>query len=115
MRERGVDAVLVMHQPFTFIHRQRIVNIVAQLQLPAIYGSREAVESGGLISYAVSVEDTYRRAASIVDKVLHGAKPADIPVEQPTKFELAINVKTAKVLGLTMPQPLLVRADEVIQ
>jgi putative ABC transport system substrate-binding protein len=80
-----------------------------------MYGSREAVELGGLISYAVSVPDVFRRAAVFVDKVLRGAKPADLPVEQPTAFELVINLKTAKALGLTIPQSLLSRADEVIQ
>jgi putative ABC transport system substrate-binding protein len=114
LQRRGADAFLVMHQPFTFEHRERIVKLVARFQLPAMYGSREAVEAGGLLSYAVSVPDTFRRAAFLVDKVLHGAKPADLPVEQPTTFELAINLKTAKSLGLAMPPSLLLRADEVI-
>ncbi len=115
MQRRGADAFLVMHQPFTLHHRERIVNLVARLRLPAMYGSREAVELGGLISYAASVVDTFRRAATFVDKILKGAKPADLPVEQPTKIELVINLKTAKALGLTIPQSLLLRADEVIQ
>ncbi len=115
LQRRGANALLVMHQPFTFEQRERIVSLVARLRLPAMYGSREAVELGGLISYAVSVADVHRRAAFFVDRVLHGAKPADLPVEQPTKFELAINLKTAWALGVTIPQSLLLRADEVIQ
>jgi putative ABC transport system substrate-binding protein len=115
MQQRGADAFLVMHQPFTFEHRERMVNLVARFRLPAMYGSREAVEVGGLLSYAVSVPDTFRRAAFLVDKVLHGAKPADLPVEQPTTFELAINLNTANSLGLTMPPSLLLRADELIR
>jgi ABC-type uncharacterized transport system substrate-binding protein len=115
LQRRGADALLVMHQPFTFVHRERIVTLVARLRLPAVYGSRQAVEAGGLLSYAVSAPDTFRRSASLVDKVLRGAKPADLPVEQPTTFELAINLRTAKSLGLTMPPSLLVRADAVIR
>jgi putative tryptophan/tyrosine transport system substrate-binding protein len=115
LQRRGADAFLVMHQPFMFEHRERIVNVVRRLRLPAMYGSREAVELGGLISYAASVTDTFRRAAFFVDKVLKGAKPADLAVEQPTKFELFVNLKAAKALGLTIPQSLLLRADEVIQ
>lgn len=115
MQRRGADAFLVMHQPFTFDHRERIVNLVARLRLPAMYGSREAVELGGLISYAASVADTFRRAAYFVDKVLHGGKPRDLPVEQPTKFELVVNLKAAKALGLTVPSSLLLRADQVIE
>jgi ABC-type uncharacterized transport system substrate-binding protein len=115
MRQRGADAFLFMHQPFTFEHREHIVNVVARFRLPAIYGSREAVEAGGLLSYAVSVPDTFRRSAILVDKVLRGAKPADLPVEQPTTFELAVNLKTAKSLGLTIPPSMLLRADEVIR
>ncbi len=115
MRRRGADAFLVMHQPFTFEHREHIVKVVARLRLPAMYGSREAVELGGLISYAVSVADVFRRAAFFVDRILHGVKPADLPVEQPTSFELAINLKTARSLGLTIPPSLLLRAERVIE
>lgn len=115
MQRRGADAFLVMHQPFTFDSRERIVNVVARLRSPAMYGSREAVELGGLISYAASVADTFRRAAYFVDKVLHGSKPGDLPVEQPTKFELVINLKAARALGLTVPMSLLLRADHVIE
>ncbi len=115
LRSRGVDAFLVMHQPFTFVHREHIVNAAMKHQLPTMYGAREAVELGGLISYAASVPDVFRRAATYVDKILKGAMPASLPVEQPIKFELVINLKTAKALGLTIPQSVLVMADEVIQ
>lgn len=115
MQRRGVDAFLVMHQPFTFDNRTRIVELVAQHRMPAMYGSREAVELGGLMSYAASVADTFRRSAYMVDKVLRGEKPGDLPIEQPTKFELVVNLKAAKALGLTLPSLLLVRADEVIE
>jgi putative ABC transport system substrate-binding protein len=84
-------------------------------QLPAIYNAKEHVEAGGLMSYGPNFPDLYRRAAEYVDKILRGAKPGDIPVEQPTKFELVVNLTTAKALGLTVPATLLARADEVIE
>src|SRR5262249_60556278 len=83
--------------------------------LPAIYEAREFCEAGGLMSYGLSIPESFRRAAAYVDKILKGAKPSDLPVEQPTKFELVINLKTAKALGLTIPQSVLVRADEILQ
>jgi len=108
-------ALFVPDSALFYTHRTRIVELAAKHRLPAIYGIREFVESGGLISYGASIPDSYRRAAAYVDKILKGAKPADLPVEQPTKFELVINLKTAKALGLTFPHSILVRADHVIQ
>ena len=96
-------------------HRKAVVDLAAKSRIPAMWGERQFVEAGGLMSYAVNFYDQVRRAATHVDKILKGAKPGDLPVEQPTKFELVINLKTAKALGLTIPQSLLLRADEVIQ
>ncbi len=93
----------------------RIVDLAARNRLPAMYQWREFAEAGGLMSYGANLLDLYPRAAVYVDKILRGAKPADLPVEQATKFELVINLKTAKTLGLTIPQSLLLRADQVIQ
>jgi putative ABC transport system substrate-binding protein len=107
--------VLTLVDPFTRLHRQRIIDFVAERHLPAIYESREFVDAGGLVSYGIDLSAMQRRAAFYVDKILKGAKPADLPVEQPTKFELVINLRTAKTLGLTIPPSLLSRADEVIE
>ena len=106
---------LVLADPFTVSQRARIVEFVAEHRLPAIYESRDFVEAGGLMSYGPNISDLYRRAASYVDKILRGAKPGDLPIEQPTKFELVINLKTANALGITVPPALLARANEVIQ
>ncbi len=95
--------------------REGIANLAAKSRLPAVYGWRLHAEAGGLIAYAADVFHSYRRAATYVVKILKGAKPADLPVEQPTKYELVINMRTAKSLGLTIPQSLLLRADEVIE
>jgi putative ABC transport system substrate-binding protein len=108
-------AVLTLVDPFTSLHRQRIIDFAAKRHLPAIYETREFVDAGGLISYGIDLSAMQRRAALYVDKILKGAKPADLPVEQPTKFELVINLRTAKTLGLTIPPSLLSRADEVIE
>jgi putative tryptophan/tyrosine transport system substrate-binding protein len=109
------DALLTLVDPFTLEHRKRIVGFAAQRRLPAIYEAREFVESGGLISYGPSLVAGQRRAAEYVDKIFKGAKPADLPVEQPVKFELLINVKTAKELNLTIPPSIMLRADELIE
>ena len=110
-----VGALLVASGPATELHRKRIVDLAAKSRLPAMYGSGEFVNLGGLMCYAPNYPDLFRRAATYADKILRGAKPADLPVEQPTKFELVINLKTAKALGLTIPQSILVRADRVIE
>ncbi len=113
-RERA-DALLVLPGPFTFAHARRIADLAAKSRLPAAYPFRESAEAGGLMAYAANAPDMMRRAATYVDKILKGAKPADLPVEQPTKFEFIINLKAAKALGLPIPQSVLIRADEVIQ
>ena len=108
-------ALSIVPSPMFFSHRKRLAELAVKHRLPTVVGSREYVEAGGLIGYATDFPDLFRRAATFVDKILKGAKPADLPIEQPTKFELVINLKTAKALGLTIPQSLLGRADEVIQ
>jgi putative ABC transport system substrate-binding protein len=104
-----------LDDPLFVAHRTRVADLAAKTRLPAIYGFREYVESGGLMSYGVNVPDLYKRAATYVDKIFKGTKPADLPVEQPMKFDLVINLKTAKALGLTIPQSILYRADKVIK
>jgi putative tryptophan/tyrosine transport system substrate-binding protein len=110
-----IDALLTLVDPFTSQHRKRIVEFAAQRRLPAIYEAGEFVETGGLISYGPNLLVIERRAAEFVDKILKGAKPADLPVEQPTKFEMLINMKTAKALSLSIPQSVMLRADQVIE
>ena len=109
------DALLVTDSAPAFAHRRLIVEFAVKNRLPGMYGWREPVEAGGLMSYGVNISDLFRRAAGYADKILKGANPADLPIEQPTKFELVINLKTAKALGLTIPPSVLVRADEVIR
>jgi putative tryptophan/tyrosine transport system substrate-binding protein len=108
-------ALIVIGDPLLGSYAKRIVEHSTESRLPAIYWSREFPDAGGLMSYGINLEDVSRRAATFVDKILRGAKPGDLPVEQPTKFELVINLKTAKALGLTIPQSLLARADQVIE
>jgi ABC-type uncharacterized transport system substrate-binding protein len=110
-----VEALVVESDRALLAHRAQIVDFAARRRLPAFYPYREYVQAGGLVSYAPSYPAMFRRAAAYVDKILKGAKPADLPVEQPTEFELIINRKTAKALGLTIPQSLLARADQVIE
>ena len=109
------QALLVLATPFTFVQRGQIAKLALRHRLPTSFAWREGPEAGGLLSYGFNVKDSWRRAAVYVDKILKGAKPADLPVEQPTKFELVINLKTAKALGLMIPPSLLGRADEVIR
>jgi putative ABC transport system substrate-binding protein len=109
------EALFVTAQPFTNQHRAQILDLVAKHRLPAIYTLRSFVDAGGLMSYGPSQADQYRRAAIYVDRILKGARPADLPVEQPTKFDLVINLKAARALGLTIPTGLLQRADQVIE
>ena len=108
-------ALTVLPSNMFISERRRLVDLAAKNRLPAVYPWREFVDAGGLMSYGLNVADLFRRAATYVDKILKGAKPADLPVEQPTKFELVINLKTAKILGLTIPQPLQQRADQMIE
>ena len=109
------DALLVLADPFFRTHRARIADFAAKSRLPSVSGEREQTEVGGLMSYGPSRLDTFRRAATYVDRILKGAKPADLPMEQPTRFDLVINLKTAKALGLTIPPSLLARADQVTE
>jgi len=110
-----VGALLIGADGLTQMHQQTIVDLAARNRLPAAYPAREFVEAGGLTAYAVNYPDLYFRFASFIDKIFKGAKPGELPVEQPTRFVLVINVRTAKALGLTIPQSLMLRADEVIQ
>ena len=111
----GVDALYVVLDPLTFNNRMRINTLALAARLPTIHGSREGVEAAGLMFYGPSYPDLFRRTGDYVDKILRGTKPADIPVEQPTKFDLVINLTTAKALGLKIPESILLRADEVIE
>jgi putative tryptophan/tyrosine transport system substrate-binding protein len=112
---QGVDVIIVLQTSMLVTERQRIAALATKAQLPAIYGYREHVDDGGLISYGVDLRECFRRSGYLVDKILKGAAPSDLPVEFPTKLELVINLKTAKALGLEIPPTLLARADEVIE
>ncbi len=115
MKQHRADALFTLADSMFFFERSRITTLAAKSRLPAMFHERRYVDSDGLMSYGPSFADLNRRAATFVDKILRGAKPADLPVEQPTKFELVINLKTAKALGLTIPPSLLARADQVIE
>jgi putative ABC transport system substrate-binding protein len=115
LMQLNLGALITVGDPFVYAYRKRIADFAASTGLPAIYSSREFVEAGGLMAYGAHLADLNRRAAGYVDKIFKGAKPSDLPIEQPTKFELVINLKTAKALGLEIPPTLLARADEVIE
>jgi putative ABC transport system substrate-binding protein len=109
------EALLVLNSPIFFMQSEQILDLAARSRLPAMFGASDSARAGGLMAYDVNTLDSGRRVATYVDKILKGAKPADLPVEQPIKFELVLNLKTAKVLGITFPPTLLIQADEVIQ
>ena len=113
-RERA-GALIVLGSPMLLPERSQLADLAMKHRLPTVWGQREEAEAGGLMAYGTSFRDLFRRAAAYVDKILKGAKPADLPVEQPTRFELVINLKTAKALDLTIPQSVLIRADQVSQ
>jgi putative ABC transport system substrate-binding protein len=115
MARGGAEGLVVPAHPLFAGERARLAELAARNRLPAMYGALEHIQAGGLIAYAPSLCESFRRGAYFVDRILKGTKPADLPVEQPTKFALVINLKTAKALGLTIPQSVLLRADEVIQ
>jgi|RhiMethySRZTD1v2_1073278.scaffolds.fasta_scaffold19532_7 ABC-type uncharacterized transport system substrate-binding protein len=115
MRKERAEALIMVTAPFFANYRETIVELAANIRLPAIYPQTDFVEAGGLMSYGLNAADPYRRAAVYVDKILKGAKPADLPVEQPKKFEFVVNLKTAKQIGLTIPPNVLARADRVIR
>jgi putative ABC transport system substrate-binding protein len=113
--QQHTDGLIVGQDGLFSTYRKQVAELAAKYRLPAIYRSMESVEAGGLMAYGANYNDLSRRAAVYVDKIFKGANPGDMPVEQPTKFELIINLKTAKGLGITIPPPLLLRVDEVIQ
>jgi putative ABC transport system substrate-binding protein len=115
MTRARADALAVLGWPMLGGERRRLVDLAAKNRLPAVYGLREYVDAGGLMAYGTNGADLFRRAATYVDRILKGTKPADLPVEQPTKFDLIINLKTAKALGLTIPQTVLLQANQVIE
>ena len=115
MGKKRPQALFELPDPLIFFNRKLITEFAAKHRLPAMYSFREYVDAGGLMSYGTSFPDLFHRAATYVDKILKGAKPADLPVEQPTKFEFVINLKTAKQIGLTIPPSCCVRADKVIK
>jgi ABC-type uncharacterized transport system substrate-binding protein len=115
MRNERADAIVVFPSPMFFDNRKLIADLTIKHRMPAVFNGRDYVEDGGLVSYGANLNDLWRRAGGYVDRILKGAKPGDLPIEQPTKFELVIDLKAAKALGLIVPQTLLARADEVIE
>jgi putative tryptophan/tyrosine transport system substrate-binding protein len=115
LNKQRPDGLYVTTGPLMFVNGKRIAGLALKSRLPSMYNRSEDVEAGGLVSYGADLADSYRRVAYYVDRILKGAKPADQPVEQPTKFELVINLKTAKQIGVTIPQSVLYRADKVIK
>ena len=115
VRRTRAQALCVLTDPQFVLQRRKFVDLALKARLPTVYGARQFVDEGGLMSYGANLTDSFRRSAGYVDKILKGAKPGDLPVEQPTKFEFVVNLRTAKALGLTVPQSILQRADEVIQ
>ena len=115
INRQHVDALITFSDQLTYVHAKRIAELAATTQLPALYAYREIPDAGGLMSYGPSINGMWRRAAAYVVKILQGEKPADLPIEQPTKIELVVNLQAAKALGITIPQSLLLRADDVIQ
>lgn len=115
MQRDRAQALFVQGIGLTYAHRQRIIDLAAQYRLPTSFENRETVEAGGLMCYGANLVGMFQRAAFLVDKILKGAKPADLPVEQPTRFDLAINLRTAKVLGVTVPKALLLQATELFE
>ena len=115
MGKERPDGLLVLPGPLMGVNRKRITGLAIKSRLPSVYSNRPYVDAGGLMSYGADLADSYRRVATYVDRILKGAKAADLPVEQPTEFELVINLKTAKHIGLTIPKPVLARADRVIR
>jgi putative ABC transport system substrate-binding protein len=112
---RQARAVVVLPEPMTTAHRERVTALATKYRLPAIYGLRDFVDAGGLMAYSPDLAAMFRRAADYADKILRGAKPGDLPIEQPTRYQLIVNLKTAKTLGMTIPESVLLRADEVIR
>jgi ABC-type uncharacterized transport system substrate-binding protein len=115
MTSERADAFITFSDSLSYIHARKVADLAATSRVPAMYAYREITEAGGLMSYGPNIPDMFRRATVFIDKILKGAKPADLPVEQPTNFELVINLKTAKALGITIPQSILLRADKVIE
>src|SRR6185503_14558559 len=113
-RRAHAQALYVIEDSLFFIHRTTLIKLASKARLPTIWGQRASANAGAFMSYGPIFPDLYRRSAGYVDKILRGANPQDLPIEQPTKFELVVNLKTAKTLGLTIPESILLRADEVI-